>query len=366
MSHTLDSLKHSPGHRRCPACEQDRLVQMFPLLPEMLFKDAAENFMLGIEAPVPHDKARYKSFRTVRDYRLKIKSLGKFFNDLTLREIHLGNFRAYQKARLLNSGELWKHQAGTRKTNAELSLVERFMRLAGCWTPELEQYYHRLIEEESEIPRALEPSEQEYFLEMAQSNPDWHIVHWYSLFALHTGFSTDEIRSLRQGDINLRYQIVAVNRKAGKNKFRRREIPITDSRCMWALERLMERSVELVGRSPEFYLFPFRLVRNHFEGSRPMSETGVRKQFECVREAADVVWFQFNGWRHTAMTRMAEAGIPISTIMARAGHCSPKMSMHYIHISMQAERLALESMTPGKKSPISIEAMRTRKAISGY
>ncbi len=338
---------------------------MFPLLPGMSFKDAAQNFLDAIEAPVPHDRARYKSFRTIRDYRLKTKALSKFFGELTLDEIHLGHFRAYQKARLLNSDDVWAHQAGTRKTNAELGLVERFMRLAGCWTSELERYYQRLIEEESEIPRALEPNEQEYFLEMAQSNPDWHIVHWYSLLALHTGFSTDELRSIRQGDINLRFQILAVNRKIGKNKTRRREIPLTDSRCLWAIERLLERSYELVGRSPEFYLFPFRIVRNHFEGTRAMSETGVRKQFEAVREAADLRWFQFNGWRHTAMTRMAEAGVPISTIMARAGHCSPKMSSHYIHISMQAERLAMESMS-GKKGPISIEALRTRKALSGY
>jgi integrase len=135
---------------------------------------------------------------------------------------------------------------------------------------------------------------------------------------------------------------------------------------MWALERLMERSIELVGKSPEFYLFPARVVRNEFNGLHHMSETGVRKQFEAVRSAAGVPWFQLNGWRHTAMTRMAEASVPMQTIMARAGHCSPKMSSHYIHISMQAERLALESMNPGKKGPISIEAIRTRKAIAGY
>jgi len=74
-----------------------------------------------------------------------------------------------------------------------------------------------------------------------------------------------------------------------------------------------------------------------------------------------------NGWRHTAFTRWAEAGIPIATMMARGGHCSPKMTAHYTHISMQAERLAMESMDRGhKKGPISIEAIRTRKALRGY
>lgn len=164
------------------------------------------------------------------------------------------------------------------------------MRLSGCWTSELERYYNRLIEGESEIPRALEPDEQENFLDVAESNPEWHIVFWYSLLALHTGFSSDELRTLRQGDINLRHQIIAVNRRHGKNKCCRREIPIADSRCVWALERLMDRSCELAGRSPEMHLFPARV-----NGSRHMGETGIRKQFEAVRKAAQVPWFRLNG-----------------------------------------------------------------------
>lgn len=340
---------------------------MFPLLPGMLFKDAASNFLEGIDAPVPHDKARYKAFRTVRDYKTKLKALIKFFGELKLEEIHLGHFRAYQKERLTNGDSTWAHEAGSRKVNAELGLVERFMRLSGTWTPELEKYYNRLIEDESEIPRELDPDEQEHFLATAESNPDWHIVWWYSLVALHTGFSSDELRTLRQGDVNIRHGIVAVNRRHGKNKWRRREIPIIDGRCLWAFERLLDRSAELVGRSPEMHLFPFRVSRNNFNGAHHMSDTGIRKQFEAVRNAANLPWFPQNGWRHTAITRFAEAGIPIATIMARAGHCSPKMTAHYTHISMQAERMAMQSMERiPRKGPISIEAIKTRKAIGGY
>ena len=156
------------------------------------------------------------------------------------------------------------------------------------------------------------------------------------------------MRTLRQGDINLQYQIVAVNRRAGKNKFRRREVPLTDPGCVWALKQLLERSYRLAGKSPELYLFPARVSRGT-STELHMGETGIRKQFEAVRDAADLTWFNWNGWRHTAITRMAEAGIPIATIMARAGHCAPKMTAHYTHISMQAERLAMQSMTHGRR-----------------
>ena len=158
------------------------------------------------------------------------------------------------------------------------------------------------------------------------------------------------MRTLRQGDVNLKQQIIAVNRKAGKNKHRRREVPITDGTCLWAIGKLLERSRELAGESPELYVFPARASRGHFNGSFHMGQTGIRKQFEAVRDAAGVPWFQLNGWRHTAITRMAEAGIPIATMMARAGHCSPKMSAHYTHISTQAERMALQSMTRSRRA----------------
>jgi len=46
---------------------------------------------------------------------------------------------------------------------------------------------------------------------------------------------------------------------------------------------------------------------------------------------------------------MAEAGIPIATIMARAGHCSPKMTAHYTNISSYAERIAMQGMTRGRR-----------------
>jgi integrase len=191
----------------------------------------------------------------------------------------------------------------------------------------------------------LYPLDASLTLEQAASRPEWAVVHWYSLLAVHIAFSSDELRTLRQGDINLAYQIVAVNRKAGKNKHRRREVPLTESAAVWALERLLDRSISLVGRSPEKYLFPARISRGHFNGDVHMGETGIRKQFEAVRDAADLKWFRLNGWRHTAITRMAEAGIPIATMMARAGHCSPKMTAHYTHISSQAERIAMQGMT---------------------
>jgi integrase len=56
--------------------------------------------------------------------------------------------------------------------------------------------------------------------------------------------------------------------------------------------------------------------------------------------------------RHTAITRLAENGVAIAIIKARAGHMTDRMSEHYTHISEQAHRLAVTPMHQ-RKSPVS-------------
>lgn len=171
------------------------------------------------------------------------------------------------------------------------------------------------------------------------------------------------MRTIRQGDVNLTHQVLSVNRRHGKNTYRRREVTINDGGCMFALEKLMERSIELGGRGPERYLFPIRAVRGHYDGERHVSRTGLRKDFEAVREAAGVPWFTINGLRHTAITRMAEAGIPWAIIQKRAGHVTAKMTWHYVHISEQAERSAMKAMHE-RKPVVSITQAQLRRNMA--
>jgi integrase len=49
-------------------------------------------------------------------------------------------------------------------------------------------------------------------------------------------------------------------------------------------------------------------------------------------------WLRPYDLRHTAITRMAEAGVPIHVIMSFAGHMSAKMQLHYTSISMASKR----------------------------
>jgi integrase len=324
--------------------------------PKMTFCQASDRFLELRRAPRLMGRVQYMNPRTFRDLEQNIKRLNIFFGEMVLEEIHVGRFGEYQHARAVGDGftrKLGKNivtsVAGSNKINSELSLMIRIMKYANCWTPLMAQYYQRLQRVDTEFQPALSPAQEDRFLATAALKPEWEVVYWYALVALHTTFSSDEMRTIRQGDINLNLAILGVNRRYAKNRFRRREVPLEDPDCIWALQRLLERAGKLVGNSPSAYLFPFRESKGRYLADQPMGCTGIRKAFQEVRTAAGLPWFKLNGFRHTAVTRFAEAGTPIATIMRRAGHITPAMTAHYTHISEQVERQQLSRSARRKR-----------------
>jgi len=55
---------------------------------------------------------------------------------------------------------------------------------------------------------------------------------------------------------------------------------------------------------------------------------------------------RFHDLRHTALTILAEKGLPDQTIMAQIGHVSPAMMKTYSHIRRQALNQAADVLEP--------------------
>jgi integrase len=138
--------------------------------------------------------------------------------------------------------------------------------------------------------------------------------------------------------------MITIRDEGAKNKYRKRTIPLESSEVIWAFERLLERAASYGSASPHHYLFPFRESPKRYNPLKPMSDSGLKKQWDAVRVAADLKWLRPYDMRHTAITRMAENGVPIAIIMAFAGHMSLKMQQHYTTISMMAKRKAMASV----------------------
>ena len=69
--------------------------------------------------------------------------------------------------------------------------------------------------------------------------------------------------------------------------------------------------------------------------------TDVTGAWKALRKAAGVQC-RLHDLRHTAATKMAEAGVPESTMLALMGHMSRAMLERYSHIRMAAKREAVE------------------------
>jgi integrase len=338
----------------------------------MSFDEASEMFIAMRTAPVvpmvlPGRVARYVSDRTLEDYRDYAKRLSIFFGPMRLEDIQPFHLAEYQRMRLLGEGFTRTYgkgakertvasPAGANKINQELGYLGQVMRRAGCWGAELEMDYDRFERSVPDFDAALSWDQQQSFLEVAASRPEWEVLHWYALLALHVCFSSDEMRTLLQGGLNLTFGILGVNRRFGKNQYRRRDVSLTDGPAIWAAERMLDRAKRLGCAGPNLFLLPFRSARNSFNGAYPMGATGLRKPFEEVRAKAGVPWFRFNGFRHTACTRLAEAGVRIEYIQERSGHHSPRMTRHYVHISEAAQRIEM-MRAQGRRPPASVREM---------
>jgi integrase len=307
------------------------------------FAKAAKHWLEYKSFTSPSGRARFVSPRSLVDLNQYVGTLNKVFERKLLASINAGHIRQYQLDRAAGKLSEKGKEVGPNKINQEVGTLIRILKYANLWSSELEEIYMPLQREESDIPKALSPSEQNHWLTVARSNPKWHFVYWYSLLGFDCPLSTNEARGLRLGDLDLDNNLVMVRVRNSKNKYRTRSIPMSDT-ARWAVDRLIERAREAAAVSPQHYLMPFRLSHT-WHPDRPMTVSGIKKPWDAVRKAANLGWFTPYGLRHTSITRYAEAGTPMAVLMSLAGHMSRKMQDHYTHISEQAKRKAVQNVT---------------------
>ena len=103
---------------------------------------------------------------------------------------------------------------------------------------------------------------------------------------------------------------------------------------------------------PNWFVFPFSNRVKPVDPTRPV--TDIKTAWGSVRRAANAAC-RFHDLRHTTLTKMAEAGVPESTMLALAGHMSRAMLERYSHIRMKAKREAVEAVSLSVPSPASVE-----------
>lgn len=362
------------------------------LSPDQSFADAADIWLESRNFADGKVRARYISPGTIISYAEYLKPLKRHFGALRLDQIHVGTIREYQLQRA--TGQLgspyeevfarvckWMRvrvadtednallrelidervkkisysEVGPNKVNQELGLLVRILKRAGAWSAELEQFYEPLQREENDIPKALTPSEQQLWLETSASKSEWELVHLYSVVAFRTTCSNVEMRSLRLGDVNLHAKTISIQAATAKNKYRIRSIGLAPD-AQWAMQKLVMRAADNGSIHPQHHVFPFFDPHaREYVPEKAMSNSGMKRAWSEVREATGLSEFSPHDCRHTAITRFAEAGTPVSVIMSMAGHISPKMVKHYTQISAAAQQWAIQAVYNGTMYPAQVK-----------
>jgi len=317
-----------------------KLAPSSQLFAKLAFVEAADRYVA--------DRLAHLAPRSIVTEKERLKPLRAFFLMLTLARISADCVQDYVSHR---------KQIGiaNRTVNMELGILRRILKRAKRW--------HLLAEDVNPLPerqnvgRALQHGEKLKLLKTAASKPEWQLARLAATLALNTTMRACEIRGLQWRDVDFMERTLTVRRS--KTEAGERVLPL-NSDAWAAIVELRERSKLLFSSEPDpnWYLFP------HGEGQGPVGKpktrpgpavsvkpdptkpmTTWRTAWRSLTKEAGLPGLRFHDLRHHAITELAESSASDQTIMAIAGHVSPKMLAHYSHVRLEAKRQALDALS---------------------
>jgi len=259
----------------------------------------------------------------------RLEQIKKALGNVVLSDLTDDRIRAYIRKR--QNDRVSERSISGRTINMEIGELSRA--IGQPWSllwPKV-----RKLEERKDVGRALPTAEQRALLDGLENRHTPHLATLIPLLLL-TGMRAGEALSLTWGRVDLLSKALTVGRAKTANGTGR-VIPINDDLASilaahraWFVEKFGEPR-------PDHYLFPW---------GKPVPA-------DPMRHATDITW----GWdqlrkatgvkcrlhdlRHTFATRLAENGVPESTMLALMGHMSRAMLERYSHIRIAAKRDAI-------------------------
>lgn len=199
--------------------------------------------------------------------------------------------------------------------NRELSTLRQIYNFA----KRRNQYYgenpvsiSRLLPEENIKERILTGVEEDKLLSSSNEYLKPIIVS-----ALQTGMRKSEILTLKWSDVDLNNRIITISQTNTKNK-KMRKVPINSVlRTLLYEQKLKSGTSEYVFLSQNGSPYKFHYCLNN--------------AFRSACKKAGITGFRFHDLRHTAATRMVEAGASIVAVSKILGHSDIKITMRYSH-----------------------------------
>ncbi len=301
---------------------QGKLAPSSQQFARLAFPEAADRYLA--------DRLAYLAPRSVQREKECLVPLKAFYGATPLMRITAETILAYIARRKAAS-------ISNTTINRELCALRGVLKRAKRWYLVAEDV--KPLPMRRNVGRALAPDEKLRLLRAAASNPDWQVARCAAIIALNTTMRGCELRGLHWRDVNLLDRLLTVGRS--KTEAGERVIPLNDD-AMEAILMLYRRAQAVGGTEPDHHVFP-ACEHGKIDPTRPQKSW--RSAWRSLRKEAGLSRLRFHDLKHHAITELAESQASDQTIMAIAGHVSPKMLAHYSHVRLEAKRQALDALS---------------------
>ena len=279
------------------------------------------------------DRRAQVSGRMLKYWTENGRRLVAVLGDVKLKSLSIEHVTLYQNQRV-DEGR------APRTINGELSVLRQLLRHARLWYL-FEEDYRALKNTKPPVGQALTDEEQHRLFAAGQSRPDWIFAYVATALSFYCGLRACEIKGLQWKHVDFNRARIQIRRSKTPAGWRD---PSLNAACVQAMRQLWSRATQLGFTEPNHFLFAWQGRGHELDPTRPMASW--RTAWRSLRTAAGLPHVRFHDGRHTALTRLCEAGQPDWVIQAQMGHVSPSMMKTYSHIRRKALDGAAKALEP--------------------
>ena len=258
------------------------------------------------------------STRMVAYWTEQVRPLERHFGDLKLKRITVEHLTEYQNARL-DAGK------APKTINGELSVLRQLLKHAKLWYRF--EDYEPIANTKPPVEKALTEEEQARLFDVAQSRSDWLYAYTAAVLGAYCGMRSCEIKALQWKDVDLVTGVLDIRRSKTPAGWRS---PTLNSICRQTLAQLRDKARLVNATEPDHFVFPWHGREQKIDPTRAI--TSWRSAWRSIRnkaardEEGEVIYpglqtIRFHDLRHTAVTTMAEKGLPRTNHHGRGGSC---------------------------------------------
>jgi len=321
--------------REARRLEKERIVEFSTRRPDPAGRRKIFGSLRITEAieAYAQDRRAQVSERMVKYWTENGRRLVAVFGNVKLKDLTIDHVTLYQNQRI-------KDGRAPKTINGELSVLRQLLRHARLWY-RFEEDYRALKNTKPPVGQALTDVEQHRLFVAAQSRADWTFAYVAAALSFYCGMRACEIKGLQWKHVDFENARVQIRRSKTPAGWRD---PSLNDACIQALRELWSRANPLGVTEPDHFVFAWQGRAHELDPTRPMASW--RTAWRSLRAAAGLRHVRFHDGRHTALTRLCEAGQPDWVIQAQMGHVSPSMMKTYSHIRRKALDAAAKSLEP--------------------